>query len=133
MTDLVCLVRTPSLEEARVIEGVLQANAIPVCLGEVEMARQYWTFMVVSGIRVMVPADCLAEAAEILISARQQAEAGLKDEFGVLGPSPKRRDRWVVWAYAILSFDVVLLGLLAVFAGLSGIWLSKHKSNRTTP
>ena len=132
MTDIVCLLKTPSLEEAYVIESVLLANDIPVCLGEAEMARQNWTFMVISGIRVLVPADFLDEAAEILISARRQAESGLTEKFGALGPSPKRRDRWVVWAYAIFSFDILLLGLMAVFAGISASWLSKYKPNRTT-
>lgn len=131
MSDLVCLLKTPSLEEARVLECFLEAHGIPVCLGEAEMARQYWDFMVINGIRVLVPADRLEEAIQLTSEARQHAESDLSAQFGELELSPKRRDRWVIWAYCIFSLNIILLALLVVASVIARIWPGKRSV--TTP
>ncbi len=99
MINLVCLLKTVSLEEARVIESLLIAHDIPAVLGEADMARAYWVFMTISGIRVLVPEDRLEDAKSVLLSARVNAATNLRDEFGELDASPSRRDRWIAWTY----------------------------------
>lgn len=131
MTDIVSLARVNSLEQARVIEGLLEANGVPVCLGEAEMAMQSWDYMINNGIRILVPLDCHEEARAIVMEAEAVAALSLEAEFGALEPPIQRRDRWVAWAYLVLSFSMWVF--LPVYAVILWIESKRHRPRDKSP
>jgi hypothetical protein len=123
MADLVCLLRTPSLEEAMVVESLLNAHGIPAILGEAERAKQQWHFMPIGGIRVLVPVNAMQDGLDIIHRAIESADEDLALEFGCFEQTRGRRDRFQVWVYFLFPLGGFVLLPLAI--GL--IYLERYK------
>ena len=64
--DLVTVTRVFNSLEAEMLRGCLEAEGIPVTLGDVQMVQTYLVGVALGGIRIMVPAP-FAEAARLTV------------------------------------------------------------------
>ena len=66
--ELVTITRVFNSLEAEMLRGCLEAEGIPVTLGDVQMVQTYLVGIALGGIRIMVPAP-FADAARLTVEA----------------------------------------------------------------
>lgn len=118
MAKAVEIARCPSMEEAIVLTGCLEAHGIPAKVADFYASSYCWEFSANEFGRVLVP-ECEKEKARQLILDRMVvADTILTDEFGGLEPDIQRRDRLKVWLtvlffglHIMLAFGMILIAI----------------------
>lgn len=76
--DLVTVTRVFNSLEAEMLRGCLEAEGIPVTLGDVQMVQTYSVGLALGGIRVMVPTS-FADAARSTVDAFEHGELAIDE------------------------------------------------------
>jgi hypothetical protein len=113
--ELVTVVRVFNSLEAEMLRGCLEAEGIPVTLGDVQMVQTYSVGLALGGIRIMVP-TLFADAARSTVDAFEHGDlaidelpfdsAPLSAEVEPTSSLGGSRATWIVLALVVLAVIV---------------------------
>ena len=109
--DLVTVTRVFNSLEAEMLRGCLEAEGIPVTLGDVQMVQTYLAGVALGGIRIMVPAP-FADAARLTVETIERGaleidELPLEAEPAVAETETPSTPVWSRAVWVVLALVVV--------------------------
>ena len=127
MSHSVIIRRCASLEEAAVINSILQAFGFQSVLGNWHHSHLNWEVMLaLGGIDVRVPYSEADDATNFLEERLINAQKCLKQEFPDLDTEPLYRSRWRIWLL-LAYYATPIFGILMTYT----IYMQIKESRQT--
>jgi len=111
--DLVTVTRVFNSLEAEMLRGCLQAEGIPVTLGDVQTVQTYSVGFALGGIRVMVPAS-FAEAARQTVDAFERGALAIDELPDDAGPAVPDVESTAAFHWSTATWVVLAIVVVAV-------------------
>ena len=111
--DLVTVTRVFNSLEAEMLRGCLEAEGIPVTLGDIQMVQTYSVGLALGGIRIMVPAP-FADAARSTVAAFEHGELAIDELPAGSAPAAVEMETTSTLGWSRATWIVLAIVVLAV-------------------
>lgn len=111
--DLVTVTRVFNSLEAEMLRGCLEAEGVPVTLGDVQMVQTYLVGVALGGIRIMVPAP-FAAAARLTVDAFERGALAIDELPADSAPATPEIDTETTSGFRMSAAAWVVLAIVVV-------------------